>query len=102
MKISNPVYFKIAIPIVVVLVLLALSIVFKNSDEELINNLDDNVEVIVRDANESDSLTSDSNSDDTENISQELSPATVEDLGGTNGTGNLDQLLEDKEIEVGE
>lgn len=102
MKKNNQAYFKIVISITLIIILITLIFIYKNSDEELLTNLDSNIEVLVRDANELDALTSDNSSNNTDGIGQELSPATIEDLGGTNGSGSLDQLLENKEIEIGE
>ncbi|EKD56115.1 MAG: hypothetical protein ACD_58C00296G0007 [uncultured bacterium] len=91
-------YFKIALPIILILVIIALVVISKKPNDALLTNLNDNIEVMVRDASVQDTPST----INTNSASQDLGPATMEDLGGTNGSANLDQLLDGKEINIGE
>lgn len=99
---NNQVYFKIIIPIILIIVLIVLALVFRNKDSSSSDSSNfNNLEIIVRDATELDTP-SNQNSSNSNSSSQNLGPATIEDLGGATGSSNLDQLLEGKEINIGE
>lgn len=101
---NNPVYFKIIFPITLIIVLIALIFIIKGSDDsKLPTDLNlDNFEVIVRDSFVSDTQNNSSQDSTKSSDSNQLGPATVQDLGGSsNSPTGIDELLKDKQIEVG-
>lgn len=99
---NNPVYFKIIFPIILIIVLITLIFIIKgNDDSKLPTDLNsDNFEVIVRDSSVSDTPNNTSQDSTKNSNSNQLGPATVQDLGGSTGSTGIDELLKDKQIEV--
>lgn len=103
-KNSNQAYFKIIFPIALIIILIALIIISNKSDNNKSSTSlnSDNFEVMVRDSSVSDTQ-NDSSQDSTKSTdSNQLGPATVQDLGGSSSSPtSIDELLKDKQIEVG-
>lgn len=99
---NNQAYFKIYSLIALIIILIALIIVFNKIGQKESSGVTDTdaVEIMVRDATAEDSQTEKNNQQQSTDY-QNLGPATVEDLGGSGNSVGIDELLKDKQIEVG-
>jgi len=83
----------------IILILLIIGLTYSNKPSKAIQTGDSsNVTVI-----DSKGLApnNQSTSSSSQSIDNNLGPATVQDLGGNSGATNIDELLKDKQIEVG-
>lgn len=95
-------YFKNIALIALIIILISLIIIYNKRDNKFsINSDSNNMEIIVRDSSISDTQNN-SGQDSSKTVdSSQFGPATVQDLGGSSNSSNIDELLKGKEIEVG-
>jgi FtsZ-interacting cell division protein ZipA len=94
MKNDKKDYLKIIVCVIAIIVLIVIVIINnKNNKSQIPTNLSSS-DILVRD-----SSINDTQNNQSQNNSN-LGPATVQDLGGNNGSGNIDQLLEGKNIDL--
>lgn len=84
--------------IVIIIIITIIGILYSNKSSQAVQTGDSsNVTVI-----DSSGLAPNNQSTSTsQSVDNNLGPATVQDLGGNSGATNIDQLLKDKEIQVG-
>ena len=100
---NSPVYFKISIALVIIAILILITALKldKSNNANVSSKYDDVEIVVVESESQAPANQSVENSSDTE-LNPQTGAATIEELGGTNGSNNLDQLLEGKEINIAE
>lgn len=99
---SKQVYFKIYSLIALIIFLIALIIIFndKNNSNKADTLIDDDVEIVVDDGPQA-GVENEPVKDSQDNSNNpQTGPATVEDLGGSNGLSNIEDLLDGKDIEI--
>lgn len=100
--INNQLFFKIYALIALIIIVIALVSVFKdkNNNDNSETLLDNNLEIVVDDGPQS-SLENEpvKGSQDNSNNPQ-TGPASIEDLGGSNTSGNIEELLNGRDIEI--